>query len=78
MSWNYRVIRENIPDSHGNVAETFGIHEVYYDSEGIPKMCSEAIEPYGETMEELQWVLKKMSEALHKPILEMELFNKTT
>jgi hypothetical protein len=72
MSWNYRVLKTE--DQHGT---HFGIHEVYYDESGRPRMYSESpMSPYGETLEELADDLKRFSSAFTRPVLCDEDFNK--
>ena len=66
MSWNHRVVK--FTDADG--VTHFGVHEVYYDESGRPKMYAEsAMAPYGETLEELAQDLKRMQRALDKPVL---------
>jgi len=70
MSWNHRVIRQ-VCD--GEVF--FGIHEVFYNDEGVPDMCTEdAVGVFGEDMEGLIQTLEWMRKALGQPILEMADF----
>lgn len=76
MGWNYRVVSEK-----GGLR----IKEVYYHSpsgaeppplggyhgsDGLPAMWSGDASPGGETFEELVGDLRRMEEALHRPILE--------
>lgn len=76
--WNYRVIRKTHDcESIINPGEkwvTFGIHEVYY-TDGKPSMTTEdAMEPHGETLEELLEDMKHFQLALDKPVLNYEDF----
>ena len=76
--WNYRVIRKTHDfESLTNPGEKwvqFGIHEVYYRN-GEPSMCSvDAMEPHGETLDELLEDMKHFQSALDKPVLNYEDF----
>jgi hypothetical protein len=67
--WNNRVIRRTHVRDEG-VWITFGIHEVYY-TDGKPTSCTEnPVEPFGETIEELQEVMEHYRLALEKPTLD--------
>lgn len=46
MTWNYRAVKN--PDH-----DWFEIREVYYDQKGEPDSWTEAVEPCGDTLEEL-------------------------
>ena len=73
MSWNHRVVKY----TDGDGTTHFGIHEVYYDSDGRPSMYTEsAMAPYGETLEELAQDLERMRGALVKPVLSDADFKK--
>ena len=74
MTWNYRIIKEVVPGFGEELVDAYGVHEVYYDAEGKPTMCSEAIQPYGETLDELKVDLERMMEAFEKPVLDMVQF----
>ena len=66
MIWNHRVVRK-VCDGE----EFLGIHEVFYDDEGIPDMCTvDAAEVCGESLEGLEQTLEWMTKALGQPILE--------
>jgi hypothetical protein len=73
VKWDYRVVKKtNVCDLDGNYVG-FGIHEVYYDADGVPTMCTEdTVEPWGETLEELESDMKRYFEALQKPVLIFE------
>jgi hypothetical protein len=63
--WNYRVFR----DEHGNLT----IRETYYNDAGEVvhwSLGGEAV--VGDTIEDLHDGLHKMSEALTKPIVDIE------
>jgi hypothetical protein len=67
MTWNHRVMKHVKEDG----AEYFAIHEVYYNSAGLPWGWSAEPEPVmEETMEEMRETLQHMTEALDKPVLD--------
>lgn len=67
--WNYRVIRKTWKID-GEIEHRYGIHEVYY-SDGKPSMCTvDAMDPHGETIDELKCDLKYFLTALTKPVLD--------
>lgn len=71
--WNYRIIRK-IHEHNGEKWVQFGLHEVYY-TDGKPSMCSvDAMEPHGETLDELLEDMKHFQSALAKPTLNYEDF----
>lgn len=72
MSWNHRVIKQVSPSG-----ETYlGIHEVYYYDDGRPRAYTKnAVSISGETIAGLHWVLRRMTEALTKPVLTPEDFD---
>ena len=73
MKWDYRVVKRTNASTDGDSYTGFGIHEVYYDAEGVPTMCTEdTVEPWGETLEELESDMKRYFEALQKPVLIFE------
>jgi hypothetical protein len=60
-------------DDSGQETISYGIHEVYYNSAGVPTTCSiNPMSPYGETFEELVSDLRYFSEALEKPVLDFD------
>lgn len=83
MSWNYRVVKKLYgkrdekgkilePDSEYN-STSYGIHEVYYDENNKAFMCTQdAVEPFGDTVEELMKCWLMMAEAFNKPILDYD------
>lgn len=72
--WNYRVIRRERHHEIVGKWVQFGIHEVYYRN-GEPSMCSvDAMEPHGETLDELLEDMKHFQSALDKPVLNYEDF----
>jgi hypothetical protein len=69
MSWNYRVMTLDN-------GKSYGIHEVYYKEDGTLSMYSDSIDPYGESIEELENDLKLMLKAFKKDVLTPEDFKK--
>lgn len=73
MSWNYRVVKstESHPNfRNGEPYEVYAIHEIYYDENGVVNGHVEKPEigPY-EELGELLPTLKRLAEALDKPII---------
>ena len=67
MFWNYRVVRYR-----GHTGdEAFRVEEVYYGKDGEPSGRCDA-QPMGETLEDVRKDLKWMTEALERPVLEIE------
>lgn len=66
--WNHRVIRK----SHDDFEElSYQIHEVYYEDDGsIMAWTESAMQPLGETPEELREDIRFFLKAFQKPILE--------
>lgn len=77
MSWNYRVIKTKFK-AYGKDEEVFRIYEVYYsDKEDNHKpftTTKNPCYPQGETLGELKEDLEAYSEALDRPVLDMEYF----
>jgi hypothetical protein len=72
VKWNYRVVKKTNVSSDGNYVG-FGIHEVYYDDDGVPTSCTEdTVEPWGESLEELERDVAAYVAALKKPALIFE------
>jgi len=69
MSWNYRVLKDDLDRS----SERLSIHEVYYekkDEEEVPTFYTQnAVAPKGENLEELRADVSQYIEALDKPVL---------
>ena len=66
--WNYRVVR-----TEEEQYDSYQLYEVYYDDDGkIEGMTENAMQPYGESVEELQNDLEYMMEALKQPVLDMK------
>ena len=74
MTWNYRVIAKEYK-GFNETEVAFSIHEVFYNDDGIPDMCTEdAVAVVGETLADLSQTLKWMRKALRKPILNYAAF----
>lgn len=76
--WNYRVVRKRTVyvdsiDKKEKVDYTYAIHEAYYDKNGhVGAVTQDAIDPFGEDIEELRhsWIM--MAEAFGQPILDYD------
>lgn len=68
MSWNYRVVRYPLMD---DVEPVFGIHEAYYQENGIA-ITEQAVGISFESIEEFNTTIERMKEAFNKPILDYE------
>lgn len=67
--WDYRVIRK-VQDGF----ESYGIHEVYWRSDGTVEAITEnPVIPYGETPEELKKDILMQLQGLDKPVLDFDL-----
>jgi len=65
-SWSYRVVKKE---------GAFGIHEVYYDDEGRENMCTEnPIDMYGESADDLEFMIREFKVAMKQPWLSYENF----
>lgn len=70
MSWNYRVVKMEYPNSLVFTTEqVLEIKEVYYDKDGNVNGYADALTPLGETIDELKESLCLILQALDKPIL---------
>lgn len=63
MSWTYRVIRTDAEDG-----SLFRIYEVYTEPAGL-SWTEEAMEPMGETLDDLRSDLEARLKALDEPVL---------
>lgn len=68
MTWNYRILRRRFEAVGYGSYFTYGIYEVY--SDGLKSHC--AVEPFGETFEELGRDLIRQAEAFKLPVLDYE------
>ena len=68
--WNYRILAQEY-----NGELVFGIFEIFYNSDGIPDMCTEdPVGVVGDSLADLSQTLKWMRKALRKPILSYSDF----
>lgn len=66
MTWNYRVVE----DENG-----LWIREVYYDSTGVPRSCTEfPSAPYGDDVHELVRDIAMMIRGTRLPVLQYSDF----
>ncbi|KHE93739.1 MAG: hypothetical protein SCABRO_00472 [Candidatus Scalindua brodae] len=71
--WNYRVIKKYHKETD---TSTYHIHEVYYSDDGIIESWTEsAVEPMGETVDELREDIRFFTKAFQKPVLKEETEN---
>lgn len=71
--WNYRVVRVEEEEY-----DSYQLYEIYYDDDGkIEYMTENAMQPYGESIEELRSDLEFMMEALRHPALDMKELEKS-
>ena len=67
MRWNHRAMRT----VHDNGEVAYSIREVFYDDDGtIEGWTAEAMDPHGETLDELRADLVRMLACLGKPVLD--------
>lgn len=73
MTWNYRIIKKDDPDSRPDGAGYY-IHEVHYNSRGeIWAMTEAPVSPFGETLEEFIDDLENMlKDAKNQSVLEAD------
>lgn len=71
--WNYRVIEKYHKETD---TSTYHIHEVYYTDDGtIESWTESAVEPMGETVDELREDIRFFIKAFQKPVLKEETEN---
>jgi hypothetical protein len=64
-NWNYRVIY-----TPTNQENSFAIHEVFYNDEGLPIGATKnPVELGASSMEDLQLTVDRLKDAMDKPIL---------
>ncbi len=69
MAWDYRVV---IKDG------VYAVHEVYYDERGGPRAVStDEMLPAGESFADLRLTFDLMRQALEKPALRFEEFERS-
>jgi len=70
MSWSYRVVKKE---------DIYGIHEVYYDDDGKPDMCTEnSITMDANSADDLEWMIKQFKIAMNQPWLNYTDFCEET
>lgn len=70
MSWSYRVVKKE---------DIYGIHEVYYDDDGKPDMCTEnSITMDADSADDLEWMIKQFKIAMNQPWLNYADFCEET
>lgn len=74
MSWNYRVFRTtSVHPITGDEFSWYDIREAYYNGNPEPSGYSLTPDPVcGNSLEELQWQLQSMLEAISKPVVDIE------
>ena len=71
MHWNHRVIKKECRNDADET--TYGIHEVYYNNNGVPTMCTEEpIRLLGDSVKDLKETLERMMKALDNPVLDYD------
>ena len=77
MSWNYRVVFDDINALDNEIGE-YTIREVFYDDDGeIDFWGDDAAVPNGNSYEELQDDMNLFMEALELPCLVLEIDEET-
>ena len=72
--WNYRILAQEYK-VFNETELTFAIHEVFYNDDSIPDMCTEnPVGVVGENLPDISDTLKWMRKALRKPILSYSDF----
>ena len=70
MSWSYRVVKKE---------DIYGIHEVYYDDDGKPDVCTEnSITMDANSADDLEWMIKQFKIAMNQPWLNYTDFCEET
>lgn len=73
MSWNYRVMERQVAGE-----ESYIISEVYYNEDGTIRGCTPSpVVCAAESIEDMQWFVQQLEEALHKPVIYIDHKNKT-
>ncbi len=71
MTWNYRVVKTVHEDGY----TSYGIHEVFYDDDGLPCACTQdPIDVFADSEQELREVYNMMKEAFEQAVLTDEDF----
>lgn len=75
MSWNYRLVKATYNKGTENEEVYFEIREAYYNDDGsIWAMTEEKAGIFGESPEEAEKVLERMSLAFHKEVIDLDTF----
>jgi len=72
MTWSYRVVHRV-----ANGADVYAIHEAYYEDDKPISLTEEAVNPQGETLDELKDDFAYYLSALEEPMLEFSDFDKS-
>jgi hypothetical protein len=67
MTWNYRIVKAN---------DGYGLHEIYYDENGIPNARTQEPILMGENQDDIVADLKMMLCDAQKPIIDDKEFQK--
>lgn len=71
MSWNYRITKETKHHKYLHEPETvYCIREVYYDENGDIVNMAEMPDVIGESVDELENILDKMTKCCKKPVID--------
>lgn len=74
--WNHRVVKKTHPDyldENGDPQVTFGVHEVYYDDNNKPEICTvDPVEVTGNTWDEAYEEAFRFMRAFGKPTLDYD------
>lgn len=83
LGWNYRIIyhppyKYMVSDTEFDGTEYYAIHEVWYDSEGVPD--SYAIDPliYDDTEEGLSEIWDMVKKGIKKEVINISFFKEKT
>lgn len=70
MGWNFRVLVTEHKHVDGEVETWLAVHEVHNDEKGNPHSYGEnSGDISGNSVEDLEWRLEKISECIKKPFL---------
>ena len=70
MTWNYRVVHRV-----ANGEDQYAIHETYYEDDKPISITEQAVNPEGETLNELKDDFAYYLSALEQPVLEFSDFD---
>lgn len=72
-TWNYRIIKKTCAYTH---QITYQVHEVYYSAEGVIECWNDqAVEPMGESENNLRNDIQSFLGAFRLPVLEENIIN---